>query len=263
MRLPKEGHDITEIQKQAGEGGKDTILLHAESQLQSIQSNMQQYYKHSYEGVLDQASSQEDVFEAVKASVHATLDGDDATILAYGQTGSGKTYTMFGDPHQGSSPYEFDEAGQRSNGIIPRSIEYLFEQVQGRKEESEESTQRFSISCSCLQVYNEKLYDLLLLEEKTSSLPNILSSRGAALASYRQQNLQPLHIREDINSGVTYVEGLSQFPVQSARECLAYLARGDRNRATRETKSNMTSSRSHTIFQVCIDSLVASKKDGS
>ena len=37
--------------------------------------------------------------------------------------------------------------------------------------------------------------------------------------------------------------------------------RGERNRATRETKSNVNSSRSHTVFQLCVDVLDSSKAE--
>ncbi len=47
------------------------------------------------------------------------IRGFNGTIFAYGQSGSGKTYTMTG----GAERYE-------ERGIIPRTIRYLFEQIE-------------------------------------------------------------------------------------------------------------------------------------
>ena len=45
-------------------------------------------------------------------------------ILAYGETGSGKTYTMTGGPEK------------VEQGIIPRALEYIFEQMKERPDSS-------------------------------------------------------------------------------------------------------------------------------
>jgi Kinesin motor domain len=83
---------------------------------------------------------------------------------------------------------------------------------------------------SFLQIYNERLYDLL----QDTQVKN------------------PLNIREDKLQGV-YVEGLSEYIVQSESECLVLLARGERNRVKRATKMNVKSSRSHSLFQLLIE----------
>ena len=51
-----------------------------------------------------------------------------------------------------------------------------------------------------------------------------------------------------------FVEGLSEYIVNNANDCFILLKRGERNRITRQTKSNINSSRSHTIFQLLIES---------
>ena len=92
------------------------------------------------------------------------------TVFAYGQTGSGKTYTMFGSDWENAISKHI-KAQQHQNtffedlisdenyaGLIPRTIYSLFEQVKAY--ESNEG-QGFNIYCSFLQIYNEKIYDLL------------------------------------------------------------------------------------------------------
>lgn len=52
--------------------------------------------------------------------VQCSVDGKNVCIFAYGQTGSGKTHTMTGS---------LDGHKQELRGFIPRSIEYIFDQV--------------------------------------------------------------------------------------------------------------------------------------
>ena len=73
-----------------------------------------------------------------------------------------------------------------------------------------------SVYCSFVQIYNEKLFDLL--------------------QDPKQKN--PLAIREDKMQGI-YVEGLSEYVVQNEYDCLRLLKRGERNRAVRQTKMNI------------------------
>jgi hypothetical protein len=89
----------------------------------------------------------------------------------------------------------------------------------------------FTVYCSFLQIYNEKLYDLL----------------------QDRKNDKPLVIREDKHAGI-FVEGQSEYIVQSAQDCFKLLKRGEQSRITRQTTSNIHSSRSHTIFQLLIES---------
>ena len=45
-------------------------------------------------------------------------------------------------------------------GIIPRAIESIFERVQASK-----TSERVDIAMSCVEIYQEKLFDLLLTRE--------------------------------------------------------------------------------------------------
>ena len=80
------------------------------------------------------------------------LDGYAATIFAYGQTGSGKTYTMSGEEEK-----RFSAGGDASGGLIPRSIQFLVEQV---KSLSQDPAVSFTIRASYCELYNEQVYDV-------------------------------------------------------------------------------------------------------
>lgn len=88
----------------------------------------------------------------------------------------------------------------------------------------------FKIYLSFLQIYNEKIYDLLQDADSKS----------------------PLQIREDKHNGI-YVEGLSEYLVSNSLDAYALLKRGEKNRIIRQTKGNIESSRSHSIFQLYVE----------
>lgn len=92
-------------------------------------------------------------------------------------------------------------------------------------------SQGFYIYCSFLQVYNERIYDLLT----------------------DHQVPKPLTIHESKIDGI-YVEGLTEYAVNHYYDCLTLMKRGEKNRYIRHTSMNMKSSRSHTIFQIIIES---------
>lgn len=83
--------------------------------------------------------------------------GYNACILAYGQTGSGKTHTMLG-PDGGRIPLTADLGPNGTWGVIPRAVAYLHEKLLSL---SSSSGATFSLHCSYMQIYNEKLHDLL------------------------------------------------------------------------------------------------------
>ena len=60
-----------------------------------ISKNLKRF-EATFQRVLSQKSTQNDVFNFVKPCVKLIKQGINCTILAYSQTGSGKTYTMFG-----------------------------------------------------------------------------------------------------------------------------------------------------------------------
>ena len=86
--------------------------------------------------------------------------GYNATILAYGQTGTGKAYTwrdMNTERQMGkwalSLKYITNQDGKHT-GIIPRVFKSLMKKL-------EDHPDKFIITPSFIQIYNEKIYDLL------------------------------------------------------------------------------------------------------
>eukprot|EP00743_Colponemidia_sp_Colp-15_P004140 GILK01004468.1.p1 GENE.GILK01004468.1~~GILK01004468.1.p1 ORF type:complete len:1127 (+),score=216.09 GILK01004468.1:56-3436(+) len=185
-----------------------------------------------YDCVLDQSATQAEVYNNVRSAIPAVLEGYNCTIFAYGQTGSGKTFTMFGpgwDQPESLSQSEhsfFEQQRESWSGIIPRTIRDLFAGVRRLNVDGN----KFTVYCSFLEIYNEKLYDLLQDSERQ----------------------RPLSIHEHKQAGI-FVEGLTEYVVQTVDDCITLLKRGNSNRAVRATYMNPESSRSHTIFQLLVE----------
>ena len=75
--------------------------------------------------------------------VTSVLDGYNVCIFAYGQTGTGKTFTMEGTPE--------------NRGVNYRTLEELF-----RVSKERSSFMKYELFVSMLEVYNEKIRDLLI-----------------------------------------------------------------------------------------------------
>jgi hypothetical protein len=135
--------------------------------------------------------------------------GLNVTMFAYGQTGSGKSYTMFG---YGSN-----------KGVVPVAAEKIFERISANTDPDI----TFQVSVYMVEIYMEKIQDLLIPKEK----------RGA-----------PLQIREK-NKDI-YVEGVSIKPVKDYAAIQQWISIGDKNRSIDATAMNKTSSRSHTVFTI-------------
>jgi hypothetical protein len=110
--------------------------------------------------------TQKQLFTHLEPTISKIGEGFNVTIFSYGQTGSGKTYTMFGSDWdtlvQQEKPtakkqttfFGSIESDENFAGLIPRSIHYLFSRLYSNRK-------NVSIYCSFLQLYNERLIDLL------------------------------------------------------------------------------------------------------
>uniref|UniRef100_A0A914YWE7 Kinesin-like protein n=1 Tax=Panagrolaimus superbus TaxID=310955 RepID=A0A914YWE7_9BILA len=178
--------------------------------------------------VFRQNSTQENVFDDVgRAILDGFIDGINGTIFAYGQTGSGKTFTMLGV--EGSH-----ECDLLNRGIIPRMVEDIFATLQTRHEKNPDSF-KFILKCSFLELYNEKLYDLLLFKKDAS----------ITIQQQRQKIV---------------INGATECEVKTSEECMKCLWKGWNQRKVAETSMNHASSRSHAIFML---TLITETVDGT
>lgn len=165
-------------------------------------------HSFKFDRVFSTDASNEDVFDEVEQLVQSALDGYNVCIFAYGQTGSGKTYTM-------SSP---------TNGIIPLAISQIFENATALEENGWE----FEYHGEFLEIYNEKILDLL---GKSDDL-----DKGK------------FEIRHDPTTRRTVVTGLTTVMLESPAQAATILQKASRNRSVAATMANHHSSRSHSVF---------------
>lgn len=99
--------------------------------------------------------------------VRKMLDGYNCSVLAYGQTGSGKTFTMEGglSPEQPASVEDNPNADTENMGIIPRAVHTIFREGDGR------GSRRYWVYVSHMEIYNERLFDLLAQEVTADPTP--------------------------------------------------------------------------------------------
>lgn len=131
--------------------------------------------------------------EAVAPVVCKMLDGFNCSVLAYGQTGSGKTFTMEGGLSVAPSGPSQQDSGERRGylnaaevpgignedpvaciekmGVIPRAVHTIFREGDG------EGTRRYWVYVSHMEIYNERLFDLLAPEAATVA-PNSPTHRS-------------------------------------------------------------------------------------
>lgn len=148
------------------------------------------------------------------------MEGYHGTVFAYGMTGTGKTYSM-----QGTAT---------SPGVIPLAITDIFSFIR-------ETPQReFLLRVSYLEIYNERIFDLL-------NMP------AQAAGSGPPPNEIEIKLREDSKRGV-YASPLKEEIVQSPTQLLRVIARGDHARRTSSTQFNARSSRSHAVVQIVVES---------
>ena len=161
------------------------------------------------------------VYDAcAKRLVRRVMEGYHGTVFAYGMTGTGKTFSMQGTTN--------------SPGVIPLAITDIFSYIR------ETPHREFLLRVSYLEIYNEKINDLLS--------PPAVGGIGPGAAPPEE-----IKLREDSKRGV-YASPLREEIVQSPTQLLRVIARGDQSRRTRSTQFNVQSSRSHAVVQIVVES---------
>jgi len=179
-----------------------------------------------FEKIFREKSTQEQVYDVIgKNFVSDIIAGYNGTIFASGQSGSGKTRTMTGysdimdnkelllnkDVSMWKDP--------RDMGLVPRIVRALFNEIYTLKDSE------FSIQVSYLEIYMEKIRDLL----------NPVNDN--------------LEIRESQYKGL-WVEDITSVYVTTFDDLIKVMRKAETNRTVAETLLNSHSSRSHSVLTV-------------
>lgn len=173
-----------------------------------------------YDNVFDTQDNNARVYDsAAKRLVRRVMEGYHGTVFAYGMTGTGKTFSM-----QGTAT---------NPGVIPLAITDIFSYIR------ETPHREFLLRVSYLEIYNEKINDLL-----AGPVAGMTGQPGPQ---------EEIKLREDSKRGV-YATPLKEEIVQSPTQLLRVIARGDNARRVAGTQFNARSSRSHAVVQIVVES---------
>ncbi|KAL0230511.1 hypothetical protein PCE1_004070 [Barthelona sp. PCE] len=228
-----------------------------------------------FDKVFGGPSTQEEVFEIYgRPTVNRFLDGFNSSVFCYGQTGSGKTYTIFGDKPE-------------NKGLVPRCLEFLFEEIALRSNFGDTS-----IYIQFIELYNDNIIDLLkgfdvenfksvqiinrmsyLNDSLRHKLGNVFDiedtlntvifdrklnrsveipdmytmASGNQISEHKSANDGILRSSKD---GRVYVEGCDAVLVRCLSDITDLLMYGISKRETHPTSRNMISSRSHAVLNI-------------
>ncbi|XP_061446627.1 kinesin-like protein KIF22 isoform X2 [Rhineura floridana] len=170
--------------------------------------NEMETMKYKFDAFYGETATQRDVYmESVQPVLRHLLEGQNASILAYGPTGAGKTHTMLGSPEQ--------------PGVIPRAVQNVLQMTR----DASGDEWKYSVSMSYLEIYQEKVLDLL------------------------DPSLRDLPIREDRHHRIL-VPGLTQREITSFLDFESHFLPASSNRTVASTQLNHRSSRSHAVLLV-------------
>lgn len=175
-------------------------------------------------------SSQHEIFEqSLEPMLQDLFKGIHCTLFTYGQTGSGKTYTVIG-------------GDKEERGLLPRAVEYIFNRIASSSiDTSSEAqkllTQQTIVKLSFIEIYHEKLHDLLSVHYQPHKQP-------APSSSCLSEDYHALAIRQS-SDGTIFVENIQEITIQSFEEFQKYLNVALKKRMVGSHRMNEYSSRSH------------------
>ncbi|XP_043484710.1 kinesin-like protein KIF16B [Leptopilina heterotoma] len=157
-------------------------------------------------------ATQAKIYETLGESVlDSVFTGYNACLVAYGQSSTGKTYTMMGS--------------KDDPGLTPRLCKGIFTRIT----QEEDNAKTYQVFVSYLEIYNERVRDLLK----------------------PRANASGLRVREHPRLG-PYVQGLTRHKVSNLGSLMSYVEEGIKARKTASTLQNPNSSRSHALLTVSL-----------
>jgi kinesin family protein 6/9 len=217
------------------------VDIHHKSNFDAV-SNKNETWSFKYHNVLHNATQDAVYDDLVRDVVTDACNGVTGCVMSYGQTGSGKTFTMIGDPNS-----------YRNRGIVPRVVAQVFSHIASKPE------MEYSVSLSYMELYGEKIRDLLVVSNATQGVPagtatalgitvnksGVVGGAGTILAPGE------FNIVEDPVHG-TVVRGLTLVPAVAEEDVLNTLFKAELGRTTADHYLNKNSNRSHCIFTIYI-----------
>ncbi|XP_058121415.1 kinesin-like protein subito [Anopheles ziemanni] len=236
-----------------------------------ISTTNEKHYTFSH--VFDETVSQDEVYDiCIRPMVRPVLGETGATFLTYGTSGSGKTYTLLGSELQ--------------PGIVPRSIEQIYEELSGyvsaepslKVENMKpvpltdqavlEELQKLNLVKSrlqCAEECHQAMSEMIQNQQQFQRLE--MGDRRVFIwisfvEIYNENVYDLLNLDEDFrkrrplkvlsNDGNAYIKGLSTLYAGSKEDAYNLLQYGLQCATYGATDVNSNSSRSHSIFTMTV-----------
>ena len=139
------------------------------------------------------------------------------------------TSLSFAEPQKNYEINRLKNHPENMEGILSLAMKDLFKEIDSQTEK------KFFLRVSYLEIYNDMVYDLLKQADKLN---------------------EPLTINQDANKGF-FIKGAIEEIVSSIEEVLQKIQKGEANRHYASTNMNHSSSRSHAIFRLYVQSMPA------
>lgn len=229
---------------------------------------------YSFHRIFNEASSQKEIFEEIGLPlVRDLLNGKNGLLFTYGVTGSGKTYSMLGNQQNSGllqrsldtlfNSISFQQAKKfifkpdKMNSFeLLSEVEAALERQQrkecstvggastsSKKSSSDEANGKlvninddhiYAVFISCVEIYNNYIYDLLDTDSKIQ---------------INNTNKESKYLKEDAR-GCMYIKDIVEVEAKSTEEALDLMQRAQKRRVVAYTDLNAESSRSHSIFTI-------------
>jgi len=231
MRLrPLVNHEIGQAQCLKIEGNREVSIVEdaidTDRKVAAVTSDFDRKSTFAFDVAMDSTNeaspdfvSQEKCYDIMgRRMVQHMLKGFNTCLFCYGQTGTGKTTTIMGKAQPKSE-----------RGLLMRLVDDVFEEV----DKEQLSGSQVHIVMQMLEVYNEKLNDLLAA-----------SDYGPGGGTRKKINI---HVHPELG---VYLTGATEAPVKSAAECIKTIEYGNAMKVVHATAMNAQSSRGHTVFKL-------------
>jgi len=143
------------------------------------------------------------------------------------------------------------------SGVVRLAVQDIFNRITSQSSSSSTNNREYLVRVSYLEIYNEQIYDLLALPQP--------SSPSKFKTSLQHHHLPPstsVRIFESRTEGVV-VRGLREEIVTCPQDVYDLLDCGDAKRKVGSTGMNKTSSRSHSVFRLVLESRESKSKSSS
>jgi hypothetical protein len=191
---------------------------------------------YTFTRVFGTESSQDDVYDdTVEPLMQKFMKGESCVLFAYGMTNAGKTHTIQGN--------------KEDPGAMPKLINSCLDHISCENErESEDSDVQWELKISALEIYQDKVYDLLTTKERNSSHSE-LPKHSRRID--RPMKREALTLRD--GHGRVEVLHLSHHKVSSAEQAVDLMDAASNRRSKSHTSLNSGSSRSHAVYSLSLN----------